>query len=191
MVPAVAAWLLLLSAQASAHVVVTPHQVGIAAVQEFSMSVPTEKDNPTIGIKLFMPAGLSDVLPNVAPGWTISEQKSGDNVTEIDWTGGAIPPDQRQDFLFQAQVPATATTLKWKTYQYYQDGSIVKWINTPTANPEDDSAPPPYSTTMVINDLSGSGQSSASSNSTAALTISIVALVLSVGGLAFQAAKRR
>jgi len=42
---------LLTASPAFAHVIVHPSQVGIAAFQEFSMSVPTEKDNPTVAIK--------------------------------------------------------------------------------------------------------------------------------------------
>lgn len=144
-----------------AHVIVHPSQVGIAAIQEFSMSVPTEKDNPTVGIKLLIPDGLQMVSPNVKPGWTINVVRNGSGedakVTEIDWTGGSIPPEQRDDFLFQAQVPAQETSLHWKAYQTYSDGSVVAWDHDPklSKGADDDSAPPPYSQTKVVNDLTG------------------------------------
>src|SRR5204863_7267735 len=60
-----------------AHVVVKPDQVGIGAFQEFSMSVPSEKDNPTVAIKLLIPDGLQMVTPNVKAGWTINIVKQG------------------------------------------------------------------------------------------------------------------
>ncbi len=184
---------------AFAHVIVSPNRVGVAKYQEFSMSVPAEKDNPTVGIRLMIPAGLKSVTPNVKAGWMIDEKKtSGDSatVTEIDWTGGSIPSGQRDDFLFQAQVPATETTLKWKAIQEYSDRSTVEWTHDPTSNPEDDSAPPPYSETKIVNDLKqGTGESmqkSSQSDSTAkaALTLSVVALALSVIGLSMSRAKK-
>ncbi|HSX40377.1 MAG TPA: DUF1775 domain-containing protein, partial [Candidatus Saccharimonadales bacterium] len=77
---------------AFAHVVVHPSTAGVASFQEFSMSVPTEKDFPTVGLKLLIPGGLQMVTPNVKPGWTITEKKIGTGedalVSEIDWTGG-------------------------------------------------------------------------------------------------------
>jgi len=49
------------------------------------------------------------VTPNVKPGWTINvvKQGSGDDakVTEIDWTDGSIPSDQRDDFFFKRKYP--------------------------------------------------------------------------------------
>ena len=151
--------LFVIAVPAFAHVIVYPHQVGIAAIQVFDVSVPTEKDNPTVGIKLLMPSGLQEVIPNAKVGWTINIKKNADNVTEIDWTGGSIPPEERDDFYFSAQVPPKDTTLKWKVYQTYQDGSVVAWDHNPTNNPDDDVAPP-YSTTKVINDLTGADTNS-------------------------------
>src|SRR5260221_1352655 len=117
------------------------------------MIAPSEKDVPTVGLKLLIPKGVQDVVPNVKAGWSVNMVKNGDTVTEIDWADGVIPPGERDDFLFQAQVPATTTTIKWKAYQTYADGSTVSWDHSPSSNPEDDSAPPPYSTTTIINDL--------------------------------------
>src|SRR5436309_5049177 len=77
---------------AFAHVIVSPHQVGVAATQNFTVNVPSEKDNPIVSVKLLLPDGLSSVVPYVVPGWTISTKSSGSGdtatVTEIDWSGG-------------------------------------------------------------------------------------------------------
>lgn len=156
-----------------AHVIVHPSSVGVAAFQEFTMSVPAEKDT-TVAIKLLIPDGLQMVIPNVKAGWTITEKKTGSGdsaiVTEIDWTGGSIPPGQRDDFLFQAQVPAKEATLQWKAYQIYSDGSVVAWDHAPSKDPTDDSAPPPYSTTKVVNDLTGSSANSTTMMAGASVT---------------------
>lgn len=128
---------------ASAHVVVRPDSAGIGSYQVFTVSVPSEKPLATIGLRLVLPAGLQNVTPNVKPGWQIKMSPA-----EIDWTGGTIPADQRDEFEFQAQVPATAATLAWKAYQTYADGSVVAWDETPGST-----AANPYSVTTVIDDL--------------------------------------
>jgi len=173
---------------AFAHVVVTPNTVGVAAFQTFTVSVPTEKDLPTVALKLELPAGLQHVSPTVKPGWQVNLKKtgSGDNVsvTEIDWTGGSIPADFRDEFSFSAQAPAKPETLKWKAYQTYQDGSIVAWDETPGQSSDN-----PYSTTKVVNDLStgpaGSTSETAAAGSSlaGAYVLSGVALALAIAAL--------
>jgi uncharacterized protein YcnI len=148
---------------AFAHVVVKPSQVGIAAFQIFRMGVPNEKDSPTVAVRLVIPDGLKAISPNVKLGWTIDEKKIGDGddakVTEITWTGGVIPAGQRDDFVFSAQVPSKETTLNWKAYQTYQNGETIAWDHDPklSKSADDDTAPPPYSMTKVVNDLTGTG----------------------------------
>jgi hypothetical protein len=61
----------------------------------------------------------------------VGESEDGDEkverVSEISWTGGNIPAGQRDEFLFSAQAPASSTTIPWKAYQTYADGSVVAW----------------------------------------------------------------
>jgi uncharacterized protein YcnI len=174
----------LLPMVASAHVVVKPGDVGVGAFATFTTGVPNEKEQTVTGLRLVIPAGLQHVSPNVKPGWTIGEQKSGTGedatVTEINWTGGQIPAGQRDDFAFSAQAPATAGELHWKAYQTYADGTVVAWDQTPSG--KDDESVTPYSTTRVVNDLAGSNVDSGERKATSALTIAVVALALSVVG---------
>jgi uncharacterized protein YcnI len=149
-----------IASNASAHVVVKPDQAGIGAFQTFTMGVPSEKPQATIALRLLMPDGLNYVTPNVKSGWHIDVKKIGDKTTEIDWTQGSIPAGQRDDFLFSVQVPANPTTLQWKAYQTYQDGSVVSWDQNPMPAPSngamadnDFSSTGPYSRTNVVNDL--------------------------------------
>ena len=143
-----------------AHVVISPNQVGVAKFQTFTVSVPTEKETPTIGLRLLVPADLKSVTPNAKQGWNIEIKRVNDSknavVTEIVWTGGVIPQGQRDDFYFNAQVPSKETVIKWKSYQTYEDGTIVEGIHEAGKNPEDENAPAPYSTTKVVDDLAKS-----------------------------------
>lgn len=177
---------------ASAHVIVSPHQVGIAATQDFTVSVPNEKDNPVTSVKLIIPKGLTDVVPNVIAGWTITTKTKSTAVTEIDWKDGSIPVGQREEFIFQAQAPSEPTTLSWKAYQTYSDGTVVSWdVNPATMEKLSDTQQDTiadkenrgeYSTTQVINDLTNNGTSADSSEkgNTQATIFSIAALVISI-----------
>ena len=169
--------LIILQGVASAHVVVQPSQVGIASFQIFTVNVPTEKDNPTVALKLLIPSGLDEVIPTVKSGWQINtKSNSKGDITEIDWTGGSIPPNLRDDFTFSAQVPASPTELKWKAYQTYQDGSVVAWDATPSGSDDANGNQGPYSITKVVNDLTLSANND--SNNTLDAVLGIVAIVI-------------
>ncbi len=213
--------LVLFAQSVSAHVVVSPKEVGVGKFQTFSVGVPVEKDMPTTGLRLVVPDGLNYVTPNVKPGWKIEVKKEpvmkdgkqvmsedGDEkverTSEISWTGGSIPAGQRDDFLFSAQVPATTTTIAWKAYQTYADGSIVAWDASPQAVADqkkamdeamkkepnmkmDEVTLKPYSETKVVDDLAAANSTSTSTTSAADLKSATrnakVALVISVVGL--------
>jgi len=151
------ALLLLFPINVFAHVEVKPDSVGVAASQTFTVEVPTEKDNPTVGLKLVLPSGLQEVTPVVKSGWTIEVKKSGTGdsaqVSEINWTGGSIPTDQMDLFSFRAQVPSKEITLQWKAYQTYQDGSVVSWDQNPSGSDDSTGDKGPYSETKIVNDL--------------------------------------
>lgn len=139
-----------------AHVVVRPKEALTAAFQTFTIGVPNEKEIPTIGMRLVMPEGLNHVSPNVKPGWKIEIKKTGEGeeakVTEVIWSGGSVPAGQRDEFLFSAQAPASPTTLQWKAYQTYSDGTVVAWDQESgemVHNEEANSESGPFSTTEV------------------------------------------
>jgi uncharacterized protein YcnI len=192
---------------AFAHVIVRPAEVGVAAFQTFTIGVPNERENPTVGVKLLIPKGVAHVSPNVKPGWNIEIKRTGSGedalVTEIDWMGGSIPVGQRDDFLFSAQVPAEETTLQWKAYQTYSDGTVVSWDQSPDTKLSEVEQEKrerenlgSYSQTDVINDLATSKKSVAvesdlpSRNDKLPTVLSVVALVLSVMSFAMQVRKK-
>jgi uncharacterized protein YcnI len=173
----------------SAHAVVSPSAATVAAYQEYTLSVPSEKDATTTSIRLLVPSGVSDVTPNVIPGWTVSTKTdSNNNVTEIDWTQGSIPTGQREDFMFELQDPANPTTLDWKVYQTYSDGSVVSWDQDPTApngTVESDTSGP-YSITAINAATTALPIADASPNySLNALILATIALIMALYGLVF------
>ncbi|MDB4939878.1 MAG: nuclear export factor [Candidatus Doudnabacteria bacterium] len=186
---------------ASAHAVVSPNQANIGEFTNFSLGVPSERASATVSVRLLMPAGLNYVTPFVKPGWKIEVKKNGDQVQEIDWTGGAIPTEEKDQFMFSAQIPTTAGTLQWKVYQTYQDGTVISWDQDPSAAQSKDASGKtdfskvgPYSKTEIVNDLANGsiapGAATSSDTSAASLkkanfaaTISIVALVFAIWAL--------
>lgn len=192
----IAAVLALGAQTVSAHVVVKPTKVGVGTFQTFSVGVPVEKNNATVKVRLVLPDGLKHVTPNVKHGWTIETVKAGQGeaavVKEIIWKWGAIPAGQRDDFMFSAQVPAEAGTLQWKAYQTYLDGTVVAWEKSTADQPKDVSGAPdfskfgPYSETTIINDLAPvNAESKKNETQFAPLTVSVLALIISLLALNF------
>ncbi len=185
--------LLLFPAMASAHVVVTPKTANIGERTTFNVSVPNEKDIDVTQVKLDIPSSLKGATPTVKPGWTIQVDKEGEGesavVRSITWTGGIIPAGQRDDFTFRSQVPAKPAQINWKAYQTYADGTVVSWDQPPSAKEKEakDKTTGPYSVTKVIDDLAAkpaaAKDSNLGSNDTLPLALSVVAVVISVGGV--------
>jgi uncharacterized protein YcnI len=190
------------TALASAHVVVKPNSVGVASYQTFTVSVPNEKDQQLIGLRLVIPNTIESISPNVKPGWTINVKKNDSSEdakgTEISWSDGSVPSGQRDDFFFSAKVPASPTTITWKAYQTYQDGTVVSWDQNPDTmkNLSDDEKEAlekkgkgPYSQSDVVNDLQSTQAEKNSTPETVnntALLFSVIAIVLSAVSLARQ-----
>jgi uncharacterized protein YcnI len=99
---------------ASAHVTVSPTELPKGATAELTFKVPNEEDKATTTeVQLQIPTDhpIAQVLPRDIPGWKVTDKtttlatplKTDDGtfttaVSEIDWTGGAIPVGQYQDF---------------------------------------------------------------------------------------------
>ncbi len=177
---------------ASAHVIVTPDEVGIGVWESFSIGVPAEKDLPTTSLRLVVPDGLQYVTPNTKPGWKIQVKKSSDQedakVTEIIWTGGSVPSGQRDDFVFSAKAPSFESVLVWKAYQAYSDGTIVSWDAQPSTASEESEESGPYSQTKVIDDLKPKAVTPTNQNSN---FVSYTALAISTLALFISATHRR
>lgn len=168
---------------ALAHVVVKPSEALTGAYQTFTTSVPNEKDISVTGIRVVIPDSIESVTPTVKPGWEITTKKSGDKITEISWTGGTIPTEQRDDFSFSAHLPSKAGDIQWKAYQTYQDGSVVSWDQKPVedhGHESEDESKGPYSVTTVSDESKDTAGTQNNSSSIALYVISIAALALSV-----------
>jgi uncharacterized protein YcnI len=158
------------SAPAFAHAIVSPPVAQAKVLQQFTLSVPTEKEGArTTKIVLTVPDGFAVDSYEAEPGWkrVVSATGKGEQavVTKITWIGGKVPTEEDSVFRFNADATSPGT-LTFNVRQYYSDGSIVDWTG-----PESSDTPAP--TVRAVSDLGGGGTS----------TLTIVALVLGAAGL--------
>jgi uncharacterized protein YcnI len=166
---------LVLVAGASAHAIVSPPVAKAKVLQQFTLSVPTEKEGATTTtIELTVPAGFAiDSFEPAPAGWKRQVQSSGSGesavVQQVTWTGGSVPTGEDSVFRFNASTDASKTYV-FEVRQTYSDGTVVDWNGAETS---DNPAP----TVESLSSFGGGGSNS---------TLAIVALVL--GGLALVVA---
>jgi uncharacterized protein YcnI len=188
---------LLVPSLASAHVIVTPSTAGIGEELVFNISCPNEQQTAIQKLTLDIPSGVSEVVPTEKDGWSVTTTMNGSTtdpeISSITWTGdtATVPVGEREDFGFGAQVPGTAANLDWKAYQTYADGTIVHWDQTPNGKSDDATGNAgPYSVTKVTDDLSASAAPTAKANTTLPIILSVLAILISIGGLLFGGRKK-
>jgi uncharacterized protein YcnI len=123
--------LLGLAPAALAHVVVYPVQVTQGSYEKFIVRVPTEKDIATTQVEVRFPEGVEISRFEPKPGWTYEIAKDGTGkLTGVIWkaTGAGLGATEFGEFMMQGKIANDATTLVWKAYQTYQDGSVVEWV---------------------------------------------------------------
>lgn len=162
---------LVITASASAHAIVSPPVAKAKVLQQFTLSVPTEKEGlTTTKIQLTVPSNFAvDSFEPPPAGWTQQTRStgSGENavVQSITWSGGHTPTEQDAVFRFNASIPKSGT-VTFDVRQTYSDGSVVDWTG-----PESSDAPAP--TVQALGSFGGGGSS----------TVGIVAIVLGAAAL--------
>jgi uncharacterized protein YcnI len=159
---------LVAAAAASAHAIMSPPVTQNAKLQQFTLSVPTEKEGlTTTTVELTVPSGFSIDSFEPSPGWTRQAQP-----TKVTWSGGSTPTDEDAVFRFNAST-STAKTYTFDVRQTYSDGSVVDWNG-----PESSETPAP--TVKAVSDLGGGGSSTLE---IIAVVLAGIALVVALGGL--------
>ena len=113
---------LAVSGAAWAHVEVSPSRVPAGATQAFTVEVPTEKEVPTIEVRLELPEGFEAVGAGAPAGWRAEVRGNA-----LVWSGGEIPVANSERFAFEATVPREAGSFALQAIQTYEDGSVVEW----------------------------------------------------------------
>jgi periplasmic copper chaperone A len=145
--------------------------------------VPNERENATtVGLSVFLPAGLKTVDVPPHTGWTSVLKRAGGRVTEIDWTlkrqAAAIAGTDSQDFAATLGPLPQGDQVVFKALQTYADGRVVRWIQDPAPDADRPAA------ALQLGGKGGGGSSSAG--------FAILAVVLVVAaGLGLLLARRR
>ncbi|MFC4425461.1 DUF1775 domain-containing protein [Deinococcus navajonensis] len=128
-----ALWLSFAAAHATVRTETGLAESTIAASETYRLNVPTEKEISTTAVRLVIPAGVTITRFQVMPGFTRTVKTNAAGlVTEVTWKG-RIGPMEYARFFFSARNPDKASTLTWKVYQTYSDGSVVAWDDTDPA----------------------------------------------------------
>jgi hypothetical protein len=170
----VAVALALVAAPAGAHEEINPKVASTGTPTFFTLSVANEEKTDLVKVEVDAP----DLAPFGATtrqpaDWTAA--LSGES--KITYTGGAIKPDNFENFGFETDGIKQAGNMQYKVIMTWSDGK------TETVNPPPVVASAPGSTTAT--------KSSGSSNkATVALVLAIIALVAGLAALGLALSRR-
>ncbi|MGH3765848.1 MAG: YcnI family protein [Pseudonocardiaceae bacterium] len=146
--------LLTLAGTASAHVTANADTATQGGFAKVSFRVPNERDTAsTTQLEISFPTDhpIAFVSTRAVPGWTSTVQKTkldkpiktddgevSEVVSKITWAGGKVAPGAFEDFdVSLGPLPTDTDELVFKALQTYDNGEVVRWIDTaPEGAPE-------------------------------------------------------
>jgi uncharacterized protein YcnI len=154
--------LVALATPAFAHITLEARDARIGATFKAVLRVPHGcGGSATTGLRVRIPEGLIAVKPMPKPGWTLSTVEGAyaksyrhfhnatlaKGVTEIAWSGGALPDDRYDEFVFVGFVASDMSPggkLYFPVVQQCEQG-VHRWIGIPAAGKTaaDDPEPAP------------------------------------------------
>jgi uncharacterized protein YcnI len=137
---------------AFAHVTLETQQASVGASYKAVLRVPHGCDGAaTTAIRVKIPEGVIDVKPMPKPGWTLNVVKGkyaktyslfkaqvSEGTTQIDWTGGKLPDDFYDEFVFRGFLATDlepGKTLYFPVVQECEKG-VHRWIEIPQQGSE-------------------------------------------------------
>jgi periplasmic copper chaperone A len=132
-----------------AHVTLEQNQATIGTSYKAVLRVPHGCDgSATTAIRVRIPEGVLDVKPMPKPGWTVAiirgkyssthslhHAQVSEGVTEVDWSGGKLPDEYYDEFVFQSYLASdleAGQMLYFPVVQECEKG-VHKWVEVPTA----------------------------------------------------------
>jgi uncharacterized protein YcnI len=159
---------------ARAHAIVRPSESRPAELQQYTLTVPTERDVPTVSVAMKVPTGIDFFVVQETPGWRTQLVRVSGRVDQVRWIGGSLRPGFFATFRFIARNPIIAEAISWRIVQHYGDGKVVRWIgpaesDTPAATTKIDESATPAD---VVAGLNGGAQTSNSASASSARNVS-------------------
>ena len=136
--------LFLVTPQAYAHITLETRQAPVESSYKAVLKVPHGcKGSPTIKVRVRVPEGVIGVKPQPKAGWTLGTVKSNyarpytlygaqvdSGVTEISWSGGPLPDEHYEEFVFVGYLSSGLvpnTTVYFPVVQECLKG-VARWI---------------------------------------------------------------
>jgi uncharacterized protein YcnI len=199
---------------ASAHVTANATTAKQGSYTKVSFRVPNERDTAsTTQLEVNFPTDhpLASVSTRMVPGWTSNVTKTkldkpiktddgeiSEVVSKIVWTGGKIPPGSFEDFdVSMGPLPTDTNELVFKALQTYDNGEVVRWIDTaPEGAPEPDHPAPvlkltPADAPATAPAAETTTDTAGSSTGTWGVVLGVVGIVLGIVGIVFGLVNRR
>ena len=115
---------------------------------------------PTTAIRVKIPEGVIAAKPMPKPGWQLATIQGryaaaydyfgtplSEGVTEIAWSGGSLPDEWYDEFIFRARLTGfpPGTVVHFPVVQECAEGAVHRWIEIPAAgkSPDDYEEPAP------------------------------------------------
>ena len=188
-------------ASAGAHAIIQPSESRPADLQRYTLTVPNERDQPTVYVRLEVPDGIDFFLVESKPGWRTTVVKHNGRIVAVVFDQGLIRPDAFDTFRFIAKNPVAEGTIAWDVRQKYRGGEIVDWSGPPGSDtPASRTRIAESATPVDTIDVQNGSQSSAptvdatsggTGHDELAIALSIVAVVLAAAGILFAALRGR
>ncbi|HTI86721.1 MAG TPA: YcnI family protein [Alphaproteobacteria bacterium] len=131
---------------ASAHVTLDQRTATAGSTYKAVLRVPHGCDGKAmIRLRVRIPDGVINVKPMPKPGWNVATVKEKlvapitlehgrqltETIREVSWSGGNLPDDFYDEFVFRAELPKKpGTTLYFPVVQEC-DGAVSRWIEIP------------------------------------------------------------
>lgn len=124
-----------LAQPAFAHVSVQPGEAPARSFQEYTVRIPTERDTPTLSVRMVFPEGFEVLRFRPMAGWKYEiERDAKGRIAAVTWSGAKISREEYQVFGFMARA-ANPGTYQLNAYQQYEGGETVGWVNPQEPQP--------------------------------------------------------
>lgn len=170
--PILAALLALPAAGALAHATFEKGEVAQNTSTKFVLRVPHGcGEEATLTVRIQIPEGVISVKPMPKAGWTLQTVKGAyagtyelwgakvtEGVKEVVWSGGELPTDWYDEFVFQGRITdslAVGSTVWFPAVQECRTGA-ERWIEIPAAGQDPDSLESPAPGVKVVEKPHGS-----------------------------------
>lgn len=72
---------------------------------------------PTTALTVAIPAGVTQIVPEAPPGWSIATVRNGARTIAVTWKGGPLPADKSGTFTVAMTLPGNGTQLVFSAIQ--------------------------------------------------------------------------